>query len=279
DSTQLIYLRSRYYNPADGRFQSRDTWSGDYNRPLSLNRWMYVEGNPVKYTDPSGFCPEPRTDEDPCWGLLLQIESRYSFVDLESELSKFNFWTYEELLYIQKDLERFDQASKVDLGTLYPSSVKLKRILANDNKACAETNRYFVKNSSIVFYNSFDKLCGEGVLVHELGHYLDGINQRKYSKEFEEYVGAFTFLWWYNLGQENPPIYGSGYPPNRREDFAESLEEYVLLYTNYSGPDIGIVPGEKRWKFIEFVLDTGQLSINKEQYLCLPSYGKLINLN
>ena len=30
---------------------------GDYNRPLSLNRWMYVEGNPVNFADPSGLGP------------------------------------------------------------------------------------------------------------------------------------------------------------------------------------------------------------------------------
>jgi hypothetical protein len=30
---------------------------GDYNNPLSLNRWNYVEGNPVNFTDPSGFIP------------------------------------------------------------------------------------------------------------------------------------------------------------------------------------------------------------------------------
>lgn len=35
------------------------TWAGDYNRPLSLNRWNYVEGNPVNFTDPSGQCIEP----------------------------------------------------------------------------------------------------------------------------------------------------------------------------------------------------------------------------
>jgi hypothetical protein len=29
---------------------------GDYNRPMSLNRWNYGYGNPVKYTDPSGHC-------------------------------------------------------------------------------------------------------------------------------------------------------------------------------------------------------------------------------
>lgn len=37
-----------------GRFLTRDTWSGDANRPLSFNRWGYVEGNPVNFVDPSG---------------------------------------------------------------------------------------------------------------------------------------------------------------------------------------------------------------------------------
>ncbi|HKJ40098.1 MAG TPA: SBBP repeat-containing protein [Anaerolineales bacterium] len=56
-SQGLIYLRSRTYSPADGRFLTKDSWMGDYNRPLSLNRWAYVEGNPVNYTDPSGRFP------------------------------------------------------------------------------------------------------------------------------------------------------------------------------------------------------------------------------
>ena len=54
DSTQLLYLRARHYSPADGRFISRDTWSGDVNRPLSLNRWMYAYANPTRFIDPSG---------------------------------------------------------------------------------------------------------------------------------------------------------------------------------------------------------------------------------
>ena len=53
----MIYLRARWYNPADGRFQSRDTWGGDYNRPLSLNRWNYTKANPVNYVDPTGNNP------------------------------------------------------------------------------------------------------------------------------------------------------------------------------------------------------------------------------
>ena len=54
DANGLVYLRARYYAPQDGRFLSRDAWGGDYNRPLSLNRWNYVEGNPVNFVDPSG---------------------------------------------------------------------------------------------------------------------------------------------------------------------------------------------------------------------------------
>ncbi len=54
DANGLTYLRARYYNSSDGRFLTRDTWNGDYNRPLSLNRWGYVEGNPVNLVDPSG---------------------------------------------------------------------------------------------------------------------------------------------------------------------------------------------------------------------------------
>jgi len=54
DPSGLTYLRARYLDSGIGRFISRDTWSGDYNRPLSLNRWGYVEGNPVNKIDPTG---------------------------------------------------------------------------------------------------------------------------------------------------------------------------------------------------------------------------------
>lgn len=53
----MLYLRARYYSPNDGRFQSRDTWGGDYNSPMSLNRWNYTQSNPINYTDPSGNSP------------------------------------------------------------------------------------------------------------------------------------------------------------------------------------------------------------------------------
>jgi hypothetical protein len=50
----LTYLRSRYLDSSVGRFLTRDTWSGETNKPLSLNQWNYVQSNPVNYVDPSG---------------------------------------------------------------------------------------------------------------------------------------------------------------------------------------------------------------------------------
>jgi len=56
--TDNYYLLSRYYNPEIGRFISEDTYRGDYNDPLSLNRYVYVINNPLIYIDPDGYWPK-----------------------------------------------------------------------------------------------------------------------------------------------------------------------------------------------------------------------------
>ena len=65
DSTQLVYLRARYYAPNMGRFISRDTWGGDFDQPVTYNKWVYANANPVLYADPSGriVCPYGRDPE------------------------------------------------------------------------------------------------------------------------------------------------------------------------------------------------------------------------
>lgn len=50
----LIYLRARYYNPYTGRFISEDSYWGEDDRPLSLNRYTYVLNSPLMFWDPSG---------------------------------------------------------------------------------------------------------------------------------------------------------------------------------------------------------------------------------
>ncbi len=85
DSTQLLYLRARFYDPSTGRFQSRDTWGGDYNRPLSLNRWMYVEGNPINSIDPSGNKPE----EEKCLTPSQRVATAKKYMPIGDELNTY----------------------------------------------------------------------------------------------------------------------------------------------------------------------------------------------
>ncbi|GAB4528900.1 MAG: hypothetical protein OHK0046_48280 [Anaerolineae bacterium] len=54
DDNALVYLRARYYNPTLGVFPSRDPFAGLMGRPMSLNGYSWVEGNPIMNTDPSG---------------------------------------------------------------------------------------------------------------------------------------------------------------------------------------------------------------------------------
>ena len=57
DANGLYYMRSRYYSPEIRRFINQDVVTGSINQSASLNRYSYVEGNPVSYTDPFGLSP------------------------------------------------------------------------------------------------------------------------------------------------------------------------------------------------------------------------------
>ncbi|WP_230986612.1 RHS repeat-associated core domain-containing protein [Cohnella fermenti] len=54
DESDLYYLNARYYDPKIARFLSEDTYAGKAEDPLSLNRYMYVNNEPVMYYDPTG---------------------------------------------------------------------------------------------------------------------------------------------------------------------------------------------------------------------------------
>ena len=57
DSNGLYYLRARYYNPEIKRFINQDVLQGSILDGRSLNRYAYVNGNPVSLTDPFGLSP------------------------------------------------------------------------------------------------------------------------------------------------------------------------------------------------------------------------------
>ncbi len=54
--TGFLYLRARMYDPASGKFTSRDDYSGRIVTPQSLHRYAYVQDSPVTFSDPGGHC-------------------------------------------------------------------------------------------------------------------------------------------------------------------------------------------------------------------------------
>ena len=105
-SQGLIYLRSRYYSGETGRFLTKDTWVGDYNRPLSFNGWNYVEGNPINRVDPSGHY---------FWGpgdtLLNSSETRFQSQNIQVRI--------QQLYMASKSMKRI-HAEYIIPGTNFP---------------------------------------------------------------------------------------------------------------------------------------------------------------
>jgi RHS repeat-associated protein len=90
DASGLTYLRARYYNPVDGRFVSKDTWEGDENKPMSMNRWMYTSGNPINYTDPTGkYHGDVHQDGTLQWGGQGQLAENISYWDERVDTSPY----------------------------------------------------------------------------------------------------------------------------------------------------------------------------------------------
>ncbi|MED3662990.1 DNRLRE domain-containing protein [Ureibacillus terrenus] len=54
EETGLYYLLARYYNPNNGNFLSVDPYPGDLDNPISQNRYVYANSNPVMFVDPDG---------------------------------------------------------------------------------------------------------------------------------------------------------------------------------------------------------------------------------
>jgi RHS repeat-associated protein len=62
----LLYLRARWYEPDIGRFTQRDPWEGNHRQPLTVNPYLYVLANPLKWVDPTGFYSSENVFEFGC---------------------------------------------------------------------------------------------------------------------------------------------------------------------------------------------------------------------
>ena len=54
EDTGLYYFNARWYDQEVGRFITEDSYHGELNNPQTLNLYVYVAQNPMRYVDPTG---------------------------------------------------------------------------------------------------------------------------------------------------------------------------------------------------------------------------------
>jgi len=67
-----MYYNARYYDPQIGHFISPDTIVPNPTNVLDYNRYMYVRGNPISFSDPSGHEPCESGNEN-CLAMQLGL--------------------------------------------------------------------------------------------------------------------------------------------------------------------------------------------------------------
>jgi RHS repeat-associated protein len=111
DSTQLLYLRARYYNTGMGRFISKDKWPGNTNQPISYNSWNYVQSNPINYADPSGY-DRASCDKEP------SSSKNIAYIENNVNLAKsdwLNTYTAAGIaVQCWRDKWRYDEGKRID---------------------------------------------------------------------------------------------------------------------------------------------------------------------
>jgi len=73
DDNGLIYMRARYYSPDMRRFVNADILHGNIADSTTLNRYSYVNGNPVSFVDPFGLSKDRGNDTDELYETITEI--------------------------------------------------------------------------------------------------------------------------------------------------------------------------------------------------------------
>jgi hypothetical protein len=231
---------------------------------MSLNRWGYVEGNPVNFIDPSGHIRNDATELESVEYLLSKLGAIYDvkvhrdwgwhdlYRDVYQGREKIivgcyweeGYWSLDELEEVYKGV---DELAK-EMGG--PSRFRAKiggtvyiRQVIQQSPGITHPPTWHV----VTFWSKADSF-DHWTVVHELGHVWDGQNNWKYSEYLEDSTDGYTLdpkvvaapdycaLDPYHElpGCNKAGYYYGGTPPktsgynfNRREDFAESVTAYV----------------------------------------------------
>ena len=161
-----------------GRFLTRDSWQGNFTRPLSLNRWNYVSGNPINRVDPSGYC-DP--SDNACKSKLKEIKAAYPNVRIDQGIWYLLFipchkkdattWTIAELESVQSGLGIVEGGINY-LGGDFSSVVGKVTIKRVPQKGASNVPSKGVMNLANDWATDPNGWSRVKTIVHEMGHII-----------------------------------------------------------------------------------------------------------
>ena len=116
DQNGLYYMRARYYSPKFRRFVNADIIHGEISDSTSLNRYAYVNGNPVSFVDPFGLSAERGSSEN-YWDMFKNSDGTYSLYDNRRHNPNSVF--HEQIISVSTSGPSFDSSGgSVGLGSI-----------------------------------------------------------------------------------------------------------------------------------------------------------------
>ena len=186
DKNGLYYMRARYYSPEMRRFINADILHGEISDSTSLNRYAYVNGNPVSYVDPFGLSAEERgnnSENDEFYGNCTKaiLVTKFSLpVVGHSELyfldgkgvwwrAEFNLYGYSEIVDNLKNKHKaevsFEKKTPPPYDIGFSGSFNYTELTGNFNES-VKLAEFYVQNTDRLFN-------GYNLLVNNCADYTD----------------------------------------------------------------------------------------------------------
>jgi len=243
----LLYLRARWYDPATGRFLTRDPFPGLAALPQTQHPYVYVGNNPVNLVDPSGR-----------YGRDVHYELTYNLVR-EEALKRGLSEIYAE--YLAEQIATANQGvdnwgadnslwspmhwyTRVEAETLLEAAVRSGDPVEFGRALHAFQDYYSHRSRG---YTIPGGLIGMGVYLNGCINYGEEFKWRRLALSFVDYGHGFSKLAnWVTFGAIPDTDVYMGYPfwYERDQAMTEGTRMWIarFLHRNYPSIPRGVMP-------------------------------------
>ena len=173
DANGLYYMRARYYNVDIKRFMNQDVIVGSVENSPSLNRYAYVEGNPVNYLDPFGL--EKWEGEHDWWHNYLGL--------LSYQVAKIDI------------LGRFIPVLKPVGETGYVITLADMGLHLTEMQQYPDESKYYLAHLISIMIDGITMIPGYGSVFSVVYYWVNILNQLTYGKDIPMSMAEEIIYW------------------------------------------------------------------------------------